>query len=121
MSLNLAKRPFVNTRPANVVTVFLALIGIALTIASWRTVTAYRDESKKTRLDIASLDREIARLEDRRRAAEASLGRYNIPELNMSAGEADQLARRRAFSWTRLLTRLEAVLPTECRVVSISF
>ena len=38
----------------------------------------------------------------------------------VTSGVAWVIARRRTFSWTRFLTRLEDVLPPEVRVVSIS-
>jgi len=120
MSLNLAKRPFVNTRPANAVAAFLAVVVIALSALSLRTVQRYLNDSEKTRAAIATLAKENARLDEERRLGENRLSRFNLGDLEDSALVANVLARKRAFSWTRLLTRLEEVLPTECRVMSIS-
>ena len=40
--------------------------------------------------------------------------------MQAGAEEANELARLRAFSWSRFLTRLEKTLPNDVRVVSVS-
>lgn len=117
--LNLAKRPFVDTRPANLAAVALGLAVLVLSTISWRTFQRYQDGSRKSRESIASLRDEIDRLESRRRAGEAALTRFDFDEISRSATDAAAIARRRAFSWTRFLTRLERTLPSDVRVVSI--
>ncbi len=116
---NLARRPFVDSRPANVAAVFLLLAGIVLTVISVRTVHSYLDGSRQTRAEIASLRAEIGRFEAAGRHAEAKLARFDLAGMQAGAEDANELARRRAFSWTRFLTRLERTLPNDVRVVSM--
>jgi Tfp pilus assembly protein PilN len=117
---NLARRPFVDSRPANVAVVFLLLTAIVLTAISIRTVHAYLEGSRQSRAEIASLRAEIGRFEAAGREAEEKLARFDLAGMQAGAEEANELARLRAFSWSRFLTRLEKTLPNDVRVVSVS-
>lgn len=117
--LNLARRPFVDTRPANAVAALLGVVVLLLSFWSVRTVSAYLEGSRRTREAVAALRGEIERLEAERQQAEAGLSRFDLVGLGEAASEANELARLRAFSWTRLLSRLEEALPAEVRIVSI--
>jgi hypothetical protein len=118
--LNLARRPFIDNRPVNVAAGALAAGVLILSFVSVRTVVRYLDGSRKTRIAIAGLRDEIARLESARRVAEARLARYDIEELRAGAEDANRIARRGAFSWTRFLGRLEKTLPADTRISAIS-
>lgn len=117
---NLARRPFVDSRPANVAAALLLVSAVALTAISVRTVHAYREGSRKSREEIAALRVEIGRLEASRREAGQKLARFDLPGIHAGAEEANALARLRSFSWSRFLTRLEKSLPNDVRVDSIS-
>lgn len=116
---NLARRPFVDSRPANLTAVFLLLAATVLTVVSLRTVFAYREGSRKSREGIAALKAEIQKLDASRRDAETKLARFDLAGMKAGAEEANALARRRTFSWTRFLTRLEKALPNDVRVVTV--
>ena len=116
---NLARRPFVDTRPANLVAALLLSAAIGLTFVSVRTVRAYVAGSKTSREAIAGLRSEIGRYEEARREAETKLARFDLDGLKAGSEEANALARLRTFSWTRFLTRLEKTLPSDVRVVSM--
>lgn len=118
--LNLARRPFLDTRPANVLAGALAAAVLVLTFVSVRTMIDYFERSRRTRESIASLTAEIDRLEAQRRAAEETVRRFDLAELAASASDASAIAHLRAFSWTRFLSRLEVALPADVRVTSIS-
>lgn len=117
---NLARRPFVDSRPANFAAALLFLAAIVLTVVSVRTVHAYLEGSRQSRAQIASLRAEIARFEATGRAAEGKLARFDLAGMKAGAEEANELARLRAFSWSRFLTRLEKTLPNDVRVVTVS-
>lgn len=117
---NLARRPFVDTRPANLTAGILAVLVLGVSFVAARTVLRYLDDSRRTRDAIASLKTEIARLEDVRHRAEASLARVDVAALSADVEDANAIALRRAFSWTRFLTRLETTLPADVRIASIS-
>jgi Tfp pilus assembly protein PilN len=117
---NLARRPFVDVRPANVAAGILLLAVVILTSIGVRTVHAYLGGSRTSREQIASLRSEIARLEESRRESERKLSRFDLAGMQAGAEEANALARLRAFSWSRFLTRLEKTLPNDVRVVSLA-
>ena len=116
---NLARRPFVDSRPANVAAALLLLASIVLTVISTRTVHAYLEGSRQSRAEIASLRAEIGRFEASGRKAEQKLARFDLAGMQAGAEEANELARLHAFSWSRFLTRLEKTLPNDVRVVSV--
>ena len=118
--LNLARRPFIDTRPVNVAAGVLAALALALTVVSVRTVARYLDDSRKTRDAIAALRTEISGLDQARRATEERIARFDLAEMEASAEDANQIALRRDFSWSRFLDRLEKTLPAEVRVTSIN-
>ncbi len=117
--LNLARRPFVNTRPVNIFASVLAAVTVILFFVSFQTVSQYFRGSEKTREAIAGIRREISTLEAAKEEAQRQLDRHDLEELSLSAEDAGWIARKRAFSWTRFLTRLEKVLPADVRVVSV--
>ena len=112
---NLARRPFVDTRPANLTALVLLVLVLGVSFVAVRTVFRYLNDSRRTRDAIAQLKAEIAGLEEDRQRAEASLSRLDVAGLSANA-----IALRRAFSWTRFLTRLEKTLPEDVRIASIS-
>ena len=116
---NLARRPFVDARPANAAAVLLLVAAVVLTVIAARTVRSYLEGSRTSREQVASLRGEIARLEESRRESEKKLARFDLAGMQAGAEEANALARRRSFSWSRFLTRLEKTLPNDVRVVSL--
>ncbi len=118
--LNLARRPFVNARPSTVAAVALTLLVLVLSVVSVRTLARYLDGSRRTRLAIASLRTEISSLEENRRRAEGRLAKFDLAALEASASDANAIAVRRSFSWTRFLSRLEKTLPYDVRVSAIA-
>jgi hypothetical protein len=118
-SFNLARRPFVDTRPANLTAGFLAVLVAALSFVAARTVTRYFADSSRTRALIASLKAEISSLEEARQKAAASLAQLDVASLASDVEDANEIALRRAFSWTRFLTRLEKTLPADLRISGI--
>jgi hypothetical protein len=117
---NLARRPFVDTRPANLTAGILAVLVLGVSFVAARTVFRYLDDSRRTRGAVASLKDEIAHLDEERLRAEASLSRIDVVTLSADVEDANAIALRRAFSWTRFLTRLEKTLPTDVRIATIS-
>ncbi|MGA7991698.1 MAG: hypothetical protein WCC53_09725 [Thermoanaerobaculia bacterium] len=117
---NLARRPFVDTRPANLTAGILVVVVLGVSFVAGQTVLRYLDDSRRTRDAIALLKADIARLEEERQGAEASLSRIDVATLSADVEEANGIALRRAFSWTRFLTRLEKTLPADVRIATIS-
>lgn len=116
---NLATRPFYNTRAVHVAIAAAAIIVIALTLFNV--------------LEFASLSATQGRLGARATEAEAQAGKLRAEAARMrtqinqkeldavmaAAREANGIIDRRAFSWTDLLTDLEATLPGDMRVTTV--
>jgi Tfp pilus assembly protein PilN len=117
--LNLARKPFVDTRAVTATVAALVVAVVILTGVNAATIWRYVEGSRKTRETIARLRADIDRTDGLRRTKEAALARVDVAELSATASEATALARRRRFSWTRFLTRLEESLPGDVRVVSV--
>ena len=117
---NLARRPFVDARPANLTAGFLVVLVAALSFVAAHTVIRYFGDSSRTRASIASLRAEISSLEEARRKADASLARVDVASLAADVEDANEIALRRAFSWTRFLSRLEKTLPSDLRIAGIA-
>lgn len=118
--LNLARQPFVDSRPANLVVAVLAILALALTFAAAGTVRDYVRGSARSRASISALKTETAKMEAERADVERVLARVDLATLSAGTQDANALARRRVFSWTRFLTRLEKVLPNDVRVTQVA-
>jgi Tfp pilus assembly protein PilN len=116
---NLARRPFVDTRPANLTAAFLTVLVALLCFVAARTAIRYFADSSRTRASISSLKAEISSLEEARQKAATSLAQVDVAALASDVDDANEIALRRAFSWTRFLSRLEKTLPADLRVSSI--
>ncbi|MCI0423419.1 MAG: PilN domain-containing protein [Acidobacteria bacterium] len=116
---NLASRPFVNHRKFYLISgaLLVTLIGIAYwNFARYQTVRARRSEVNE------QLRRDRARFEALGREQEKVLARLQTPEtadLLDRLEHANQLIRRRTFSWTRLLNDLERLTPANLQIVTI--
>jgi len=120
LHLNLASRPFRDYRPVYAAVVLMALLTAFLALNNVDTFLRYRTETKATRANIAKLELQIA---DEQRRTETFAQRLRGVDLKLLASQTEfanaQLAER-AFSWSELLDRLERVLPTDVRLMSIN-
>jgi Tfp pilus assembly protein PilN len=119
-AVNLARRPFANTRPLRRVATALWLVGGALAavvaVLYWRAL--FGIEGRRT--EIAAVDRAIA--EERRRlaAGEAALAGLDLRRQNVEAAYLEARIRERTFPWSALFEDLAEVLPRKVRIASLS-
>jgi type IV pilus assembly protein PilN len=115
--LNLARRPFHNESLPNLLFLLAGLLAVALTaqqaILARRLLSAH---ATALQADVAALESELSGL---RREAEVLRGPVPGPEQVAEWRVLKDLVDRRSFSWSRLLARLESVLPPGVRLVSI--
>lgn len=115
--LNLARRPFRNESLPNLAFLFAVLLALALTaqqaLLARRLLSA---QATALHADVAALEGELQSL---RREAEALRGPTPDQEQIAEWRVIKDLVDRRTFSWSRLLARLESVLPPGVRLVSI--
>jgi Tfp pilus assembly protein PilN len=118
--LNLARRPFVNSRPVTRVALLLGGAGLLLLLGNVSLFWSYFAGSENLRGELRAVreqsdtEREtIARLEGQ--VASLDLGRQNeqVEFLNGKIAE-------RTFSWSLLFDRLAAVLPGDVRLARLT-
>jgi hypothetical protein len=117
---NLSTRPFYNVRAVQAAIAALALI-VALGTA-WNGIEIVRLARSQQTLGAKA---EAAEREAVRLRAEASRirGQIDVKELDVvakAAREANGIIDQRTFSWTNLFTHLEATLPADVRIKSIT-
>ena len=118
--VNLASRPFANTRPLRRVAVALWLLGLVLAAVAgtlyWRSFFGIEGGREK----IAAVDRSLAAEQRRLAAAEAALAGLDLRRQNVEATYLDARLRERTFPWSVLFEHLAQVLPRKVRLLSLA-
>jgi type IV pilus assembly protein PilN len=118
--LNLAARPYRDYRPIYAVVIATSIIIAFLMLNNLDTYVRYVRDTRTTRNEITSIQAQIQ--QEHRRAESATRDTSTIDLISLSKESKfvnTQLAQR-AFSWSELLDQLEAVLPGNVRITSIS-
>ncbi len=118
--LNLAARPFRDYRPLYAVVVAASVLIAFLMLNNIDTYYRYVRETQTTRTEIADIQ---AKIEQERRqidVAHNQIGAIDLVTLGSQTRFINTQIAERAFSWSELLDRLEAVLPSDVRITSIS-
>lgn len=117
--LNLARRPFLNTRPVQRAGIALWLLGLLLLAANVRLFWTYLDRSADQRAELAKINEEIAAERKAVADLETRLSGLDLAEQNERISFLNEKIAQRAFSWSQLLDRLAAVLPNDVRLTSL--
>lgn len=118
--LNLASRPYRDYRPVYATVVVVSLLIAFLMLQNIDTYYRYVNATQNTRAKIASLDRQADAEQARAQAADAQLRGVDLVALDQDSHFINNRLAQRAFSWSELLDRLEAVLPDNVRLRSIT-
>ena len=119
LDLNLASRPFRNnTLPWVGCGVAAAM---ALTFTAWNVTTYARHNADLNRMQgrVDSLARNFAEFDQRGRVARRKIQEFDLAVLDTQALKANEVIEWKAFSWTGLFNRLEAVTPWNVQMHSI--
>lgn len=118
--LNLARRPFLNSRPVVRVSLLLLLLGLAL--LAWNVVQfqRYLSESADKRAQIDQGEREVARQQQAGDELQSQLGDLNLEQRNERVELLNEMIAERTFSWSLLLDRLADVLPNDVRLLRLT-
>jgi hypothetical protein len=116
--LNLASRPFRNRRLPLLATTALVVAAVALTAAHAALLYGlFSPHARERRAAVARLETVLRAL----REEQARLVVADVPAATRARWQAARgVVERRVFSWTLLLSRLEAALPRDVRLVSIA-
>jgi Tfp pilus assembly protein PilN len=118
-SLNLAHRPFLNTRPVQRAAAALWLLGMILLASNVSLFWTFLDRSAAQRAELAEINEEIAAERAAIANLEAGLSGLDLAEQNERVEFLNAKIAQRTFSWSQLLDRLAAVLPDGVRLVSL--
>ena len=114
--LNLARRPFLNSRPVVRTATLLWLLGVLLLLGNVMLFWSYLSESKEKRTELASLESEIEA--ERARAAQLKehVAGLNLEQYNREVEYLNRKILERTFSWSLLFDHLARVLPNDVRI-----
>ena len=119
-AVNLASRPFANTRPLRRVAALLWIVGAVLAVAAgalyWRSFFGIEGGREK----IAAIDRSLDAERRRLAAAERTLAGMDLRRQNVEAAYLEARLRERTFPWSALFEHLAQVLPRHVRLVSLA-
>ena len=120
LHLNLASKPYRDYRPVYAVVVVASLLIAFLMLNNIDTYYRYVRETRSTRNDIARIE---AQIEQERRLTDVATNQMRGVDLQKLSRQTRfinaQLAER-AFSWSELLARLEEVVPSDVRILSVA-
>ncbi len=114
--LNLARRPFLNSRPVVRAALLLWLLGLALLAVNLSQVWGYRERSADKRERIARGEAEIERQQAAFARLQKTLDGINLEAQNQKVEFLNKQIGERTFSWSRLLDRIAERLPNDVRL-----
>lgn len=118
--LNLAARPWRDNRLVlALVALILAVTGLLL-FANVRAGYHYLVSTRETRETIETLEAEQRREETTRQSIAQQIARVDTKRLSLASRYVNAQLAERAFSWSGLLDRLERVVPSGVRLVTLN-
>ncbi|HEV8581535.1 MAG TPA: PilN domain-containing protein [Thermoanaerobaculia bacterium] len=114
--LNLARRPFLNSRPVVRVSILLWVLGLVLLLANLYLFRNYLSSSADKREQIARGEEEIQRQQRLAQQLQSRLDKIDLVRQNQQVDFLNQKIEERTFSWSLLLDRLVEVLPDDIRL-----
>jgi type IV pilus assembly protein PilN len=118
--LNLAARPYRDYRPIYAVVIATSILIAFLMLNNLDTYARYVHDTRTTRNEITSIQAQIQQEHRRAEAATRDTSTIDLLSLSKEAKFVNTQLAQRAFSWSELLDQLEAVLPDNVRITSIS-
>ena len=115
-SLNLSRRPFLNSRPVVRTALALWLLGIALLLGNVSLFWSYLSGSEDKRAEIDGREAAIAKEREAIRQLEARLASFDLEEQNEKIDFLNRRIAERTFSWSLLFDRMAEVLPNDVRL-----
>ncbi len=119
VSLNFAKRPFRDERPIVATVAVAAFLGLLLLAVNVRDYFAFRKASAGSVAEIARLNEEANRAEERSARERSGLANVRMNDLQTESVHLNTLLKERDFSWSLLLTRLEHAIPDDVYVTRL--
>jgi hypothetical protein len=118
--LNLARRPFLNSRPVLRISLLLWLSGLLLLLGNVSLFWSYLSSSADKRTQIARGQEEIQRQQRRGQELQSRLDSIDLMKLNEQIDFLNEKIEGRTFSWSLLVDRLVEVQPNDIRISRLS-
>jgi Tfp pilus assembly protein PilN len=116
-NLNLAHRPFLNTRPVSRIALALWLLGGLLLLGNVTLFWRYLSGSTEKRADLARMEEQVEHEQQAVSRLEARLAGLDLRQQNEQVEFLNRKIAARTFSWSRLFDRLAEVLPNDVRLI----
>lgn len=117
--LNLARRPFLNTRPVNRVSLGLWILGGLLLLGNVTLFWSYLSGSTEKRADLARMREQVEHERQNVGKLEAQLAGLDLGQQNEQVEYLNRKIAERTFSWSLLFDRLAEVLPDDVRLMQL--
>ncbi|HEX3128629.1 MAG TPA: hypothetical protein VH394_14955 [Thermoanaerobaculia bacterium] len=118
-SLNLSRRPFVNSRPVVRTALLLWLVGALLLLGNVFLFWSYLSGSTEKRAERDRLEDSVAKEQQVVADLEARLSRLDLGQQNEQVAFLNRKIAERTFSWSLLFQRLSEVLPDDVRLLQL--
>jgi Tfp pilus assembly protein PilN len=119
-ALNLARRPFVNSRPVVRVAVLLWLLGFLLLLGNVALFWSYLAGSGEKRAELAQRRAAVERERTMVTQLQGRLDAYDLERQNRKVSYLNRKIGERTFSWSLLFDRLAEVLPDDVRLYRLA-
>ncbi len=118
-SLNLSRRPFVNSRPVVRTALLLWLVGGLLLLGNVFLFWSYLEGSTEKRAERDRMEESVTREQKVVSDLETRLSQLNLGQQNEQVGFLNRKIAERTFSWSLLFQRLSEVLPDDVRLLQL--
>lgn len=114
--LNLARRPFINTRPVTRTALLLWLLGFLLLLGNISLFWSYLSGSGEKRAELGRMESQVAHEGQEVARLDARLAASGLDRQNRQVRFLNRRIAERAFSWSLLFDRLAEVMPDGVRL-----
>jgi Tfp pilus assembly protein PilN len=118
-SLNLSRRPYVNSRPVVRTALLLWTVGGLLLLGNVFLFWSYLSGSSEKRAELAGLKVEVERQQKVVSDLEGRLDQLDLGKQNEQVAFLNRKIAERTFSWSLLFDRLAEVLPDGVRLIQL--
>jgi Tfp pilus assembly protein PilN len=114
--LNVARRPFINSRPVTRISLLLWILGILLLLGNISLFWSYLSGSGEKRAELERMEAQVANESEAVSRLEARLASRGLDKQNLQVRFLNRRIAERTFSWSLLFDRLAEVMPDGVRL-----
>jgi Tfp pilus assembly protein PilN len=118
-SLNLSRRPYVNSRPVVRTALILWIVGALLLLGNVFLFWSYLSGSTEKRAERDRLEESVIKQQKVVSDLDARLSQLNLEQQNEQVAFLNRKISERTFSWSLLFQRLSEVLPDDVRLLQL--